>query len=174
MVLWKRLQAYRCCKSAYWLMVLWKRLLSDWWCCESAYRPTGAVKAPTDWWCCESAYRPTGAVKAPETGAEKAPDAAQEPGTLDYGHVAGKGSWWQALSLWGRGRIFQWTTNSIILRFYYFKKICHHDHNTWRLDWLRSNVPSSRSIRNGRLFSTRMHDCVVVQVVMTMSPGKIW
>jgi hypothetical protein len=44
-------------------------------------------------------------VIAPETGAEKAPEigAAQGPETLDYGHVAGKGSWWQALSLWGRG-----------------------------------------------------------------------
>ena len=29
------------------------------------------------------------------------------------------------------------------------------------------------SVSKGRLFSTRMHDCVVVQVVMMMSPGKI-
>ena len=92
-------------------MVLWKRLLID-----------GAVKAPTGLqvlWKRLQAYRCC--KSAPETGAEKAPeadDAAQEPGTLDYGHVAGKGSWWQALSLWGRGRIFQWNANSIFLRNY--------------------------------------------------------
>ena len=114
MVLWKRLQAYRCCKSA------------RNWCWESARCCTGA-----------------GNLRLWPRG-------------------------WKRFMVAGTVTVGPGQDLSMKCQFYFFKKLCHHDH-TWRLDWLGSNVPSSRSICKRRLFSTRTNDCVVV---MMMSPGK--